>query len=90
MAYRRWAEATAWMIRVQRVPSFQGRVSVTVSAGKPERRRDGDNLLKPILDALVENRVIVDDSNVYVRELVMRWDEAAIEAGHVLVTVRAI
>lgn len=50
----------------QEVPkSRTGRYCVTIHAHPPDKRkRDLDNLLKPVLDALTEYGAIVDDSLV--------------------------
>lgn len=48
-----------------RPPCYTGRVAVEIQAHPPDRRRrDLDNLLKPVLDVLTNARVIVDDSDI--------------------------
>ncbi len=50
------------------------RVSVTVRLVAPDKReRDAGNCDKSVMDALVKNRVITDDSNKYVRDLKYAW-----------------
>src|SRR5258706_9307466 len=65
-SYREWREAAGWDLRCQRPRSVPGVVAVTILAGLPEqrRKRDADNLIKPLLDLITEHRIIDDDSNV--------------------------
>lgn len=87
-AYRRWSDATGWLIRSGRIRQISGPVRVEIRAGRPSRRRDLDNLAKPCLDALVEFGVIPDDSDRVVREIILAWD-AAVEPENVILSVRA-
>jgi crossover junction endodeoxyribonuclease RusA len=88
-AYRIAADAT---IRHQRTvqgcdgaPPLLGRISVAIVAHPPDRRRrDLDNLLKPLGDCLTHGGVIVDDSLID-RLLIERGEP--IEDGLVLVSV---
>ena len=51
------------MIMAQGSPKAAGPVVVEVFLAKPDnRKRDGDNLLKCLLDTLVKSRVIADDN----------------------------
>ena len=51
-----------------------GKVGVTVRLVAPdERARDAGNCDKSVMDALVKNGVITDDSNRYVRDLKFAW-----------------
>lgn len=66
-----WAE---W-IRAGR-PRFSYAVTVTIIGSPPDKRkRDLDNIIKPLLDALVACGCLPDDSLAVVREL-------RISAGH--------
>lgn len=87
--YRRWSDAAGWLIRVARLRAFSGPVSISIRAGRPSRRRDLDNLAKPVLDALVAYGVIVDDSDQIVREIALAWDNT-IETEKIVLTVRAV
>ena len=54
-------------------PPVEGPVEVTIQAHPPDkRRRDLDNIIKPVLDAL-EGLILVDDSQVVA--LACRWDK---------------
>ena len=51
----------------QNVPTglYQNRIGITIGACPPDnRKRDLDNLLKSVLDALTHTRVIRDDSDI--------------------------
>jgi crossover junction endodeoxyribonuclease RusA len=58
-------EVTGWLVRKARIPQH-GRVEVWVTYFPPDRRRrDADNIvatLKPVCDALVDLRVVPDDT----------------------------
>lgn len=62
---RAYREAAAFAV-IQgdgNVPTLTARLAVSIVACPPDRRkRDLDNLLKPLLDALTHNAVIADDS----------------------------
>jgi len=63
---RKYKKDCYWIMTGQKVPRFEsGRFSVTIRAFPPDRRRrDLDNLLKPVLDTLTEYSAITDDSDV--------------------------
>jgi crossover junction endodeoxyribonuclease RusA len=73
-AARTWLDEAVLLLRASRV-RFEGPVKVSLYLSPPDRRkRDGDNLEKAIMDALVKAGVIRDDSLWHVpkscRELV--------------------
>jgi crossover junction endodeoxyribonuclease RusA len=69
----------------QRPKRIAGPVSVTIVAGRPDRRRrDIDNLGKAVLDLLVAHQVIADDSLVV--SLASSWD-TTITPGRVTVSI---
>jgi crossover junction endodeoxyribonuclease RusA len=85
--YDAWCKAAGWELNIQRPARIAGPVTVTIAAGRPDRRRrDVDNLGKALLDLLTVHRVIEDDSRVV--SLSSRWD-AAIAPGRIVVTVSA-
>lgn len=63
-AYKK--EALGWLLE-QNVPKgSEGAYSVMIYVRPPDkRRRDIDNLLKPLLDSLVDYGVIPDDSMIF-------------------------
>ncbi|WP_423415544.1 RusA family crossover junction endodeoxyribonuclease [Hyphomicrobium sp. B1] len=87
-AYRKWSDVAGWTIRVERPRKFLGPVSIEIRAGIPRRRRDLDNLAKPVIDALVSFDVIVDDSDQIVRAVTLAWD-SNVEPEKILLVVRA-
>lgn len=82
-AYKAWCRAVDQYLQLtgrrticgsDKGPRLTGRVDVRIWVRRPdERRRDIDNLIKPILDACVRNRVIGDDSDVDC--VMIRWEE---------------
>jgi crossover junction endodeoxyribonuclease RusA len=72
--YQAWRKSAGWELTLQRPPCLTGWVSVSISAGAPDRRkRDIDNVGKATLDLLTAHQVIEDDSKVL--ELSGRWDD---------------
>jgi crossover junction endodeoxyribonuclease RusA len=65
---RAWLDGAVLLLRASGV-RFDGQVVVRMYLSPPDRRkRDGDNLEKAIMDALVKAGVIVDDSIEYVKK----------------------
>ena len=63
-----WLDEAILLLRAKRV-RFEGAVAIHMRFSPPDRRkRDGDNLEKAIMDALVKAGVIKDDSLVYVKK----------------------
>lgn len=59
-------------------PRHSGPCRVSIALYPPDnRRRDCDNTLKPILDALVSNGVIESDDYRIVRGITVNWANAA-------------
>lgn len=86
-AYREWLEEAGWMMKSQPVKPFDCPVEIQAIVCAPDkRRRDLDNLWKPILDLLTAHKVIADDSFDCVRALYISWVE---DGKPCTVTVRA-
>ena len=61
--YADWLDESGWRIAAQRPGRIVGPFATEITVTRPDnRRRDLDNMLKPILDCLVKHRVIPDDS----------------------------
>jgi crossover junction endodeoxyribonuclease RusA len=62
--YDLWRKEAAWRISIERrAKKVTGPYGLTVLVGRPDnRRRDIDNLIKPISDALKHGGAIEDDS----------------------------
>jgi len=84
--YRAWRTEAEAAIREQRIPPIEGRYDLTIWATAPDRRRrDLDNLIKPVSDALVRAQVVQDDS--LMRALSIRWTEKIQPGGRVVLNV---
>lgn len=61
--YAGWLDESGWRIAAQRPGRIVGPFATEITVTRPDnRRRDLDNMLKPVLDCLVRHRVIPDDS----------------------------
>lgn len=62
--YKRWQQQAGWVLQAARPGALQGAVMVHYLVPDPRdrRRRDIDNLAKPLTDLLVKHGVIEDDS----------------------------
>jgi crossover junction endodeoxyribonuclease RusA len=68
---------------------FVGRLSITIELIPPDKRkRDVDNYLKSLLDALTHAKVWHDDSQIY--ELIVRKKEPSVTEHCVFVTVSTL
>ena len=63
-AYEGWLAEALAEISMQQVPYVSGEVRISASVPRPNGRRDLDNTIKAILDALVKGYVIEDDNRV--------------------------
>jgi crossover junction endodeoxyribonuclease RusA len=71
--YSAWRNEAVWSIKSQaRGRSIDGGYIIDVAFQRPDkRRRDLDNLLKALSDALVDAGVLADDSGA--QEIHLRW-----------------
>jgi Holliday junction resolvase RusA-like endonuclease len=82
--YRAWRDEAGYRIKSQKPPCIAGSVNVRIDLVAPDaRRRDCDNYVKGVLDAIVKAGVITDDSAI--RRLSIGWEEAG-EPCTVIVT----
>ena len=64
-AGRAYRDTVGWKCRQERISGLRGRLAVSIKASPPDRRkRDLDNLLKAILDALQHGGAYEDDSQI--------------------------
>ena len=81
--YKSWRREAIIRIKTARLPSLAGKVAVRIRLTPPSAaRRDVDNYAKACLDALVEARVLGDDSQV--QKLLSVWDHEASTPGAVI------
>lgn len=72
--YKAWRDEAGYMLKAQRPKPVPGRVTVEIALVAPDRRvRDGDNLVKSVLDLLVKHGVIEEDNNRFVRKGSFEW-----------------
>jgi crossover junction endodeoxyribonuclease RusA len=85
---RQYRQAIASLAKVNALPMWAGRVKILIKAAPPDRRRrDLDNILKALLDALVYAGVLADDE--LIDDLrVLR--QPPIPGGCVLMTIEEI
>ena len=70
--YQAWLTDAAWTARSQRQGAIVGPYALSLQAKRPDkRRRDLDNLIKPVSDALTQAGVIADDC--WAEMISMRW-----------------
>jgi Holliday junction resolvase RusA-like endonuclease len=71
-----WIEEAG--IAMRGIAKIDGPVSIDIICGEigARRNRDLDNVIKPIIDLIVQHRVIVDDSARIVRTISARWEPA--------------
>ena len=85
--YTRWLGA-ACKLRMWRNGLIEDPVAVEIRACPPDRRRrDLDNIVKPVLDALTRAGVWSDDHLVH--RLSVLWDRENVENG-VLISITAL
>lgn len=86
---RAWKELAGVEIMSQRPVKHKGPVSIYLEYTPPDkRRRDPDNHLKIVMDALVTSGVIEDDSAVIVKERREFWNDPDKAAAGVKATVK--
>lgn len=86
--YKQWRRDAVIIIRSQRLKQFAEPVVIKLELTPGDRRaRDADNYCKPVLDALVEAGLLIDDSNRYVRAVIPYWMNPHAKSG-VTVSIR--
>ena len=75
--YRVWQAHAATELLLQNPTKHEGPVSVSIVVGMPDkRRRDLDNIAKPINDLLVHHQVIQRDDMEFVKKLTQEVDDS--------------
>lgn len=85
--YRKWLMLAGWDLRSQKPKPVPGPYRLTMIAIRPDqRRRDIDNLLKPVSDLLRDCGVIEDDS--LAQSVMAGWSlESPVRDGQIIVAV---
>lgn len=82
--YQTWFQAAGIEINRQRPGKVSGAFSVLLQLGRPDRRkRDLDNLMKPVLDLLQHYGVIDDDG--LAQHVSIHWSDT-IKGAHVVLS----
>ena len=76
--YRRWQNAMGWELKAQGMHKLKGAYTVMVLAAPPQgkAKRDLDNMLKAILDLLVDVQIVEADEYPYCMGISIQWSEA--------------
>lgn len=78
--YRVWKKLVAQELMLQKAPRIAGPVQIEIILRAPDKRkRDADNSLKSVADALVAYGVIEADDNSIVRRITVTWNN---DPGH--------
>lgn len=77
-SYEDWHKVA--MVRMSGLYQFDNPVYIHVLyRRKSKRKRDMDNMLSSILDALVDAGILVDDSMDHVMDIRMTWETATVD-----------
>lgn len=72
--YKRWRAMAYLSIKAARLVPVAGPAEVCITLhAKDRRRRDADNLIKPVVDSLVATGVLADDDSRHVRTVSATW-----------------
>jgi Holliday junction resolvase RusA-like endonuclease len=74
--YREWRNTARADILRQRPRLAVGPVEVTITLQERPGRHDADNLIKAVLDCLVEHGLIAGDHSAILRRVTAQWGEA--------------
>ena len=86
LAYRRLVSLAAHEQGMHGL-ELEGPLELAIAAAPPNRRRrDADNFLKPLLDAITRARVWLDDSNQVIARTEIEWCDPE-PGGRVLLTI---
>lgn len=89
LAYRQWLDLAVTMARLARLKPVRGPYKLSMVATRPDnRRRDLDNLIKPVSDALVAAGMVEGDH--LAQSLEVSWSSREpVKGGDLVVWVEA-
>ena len=79
--YKLWRDEASFMLMQQPTIKFEGRADIIISLSKGRSNSDCDNYIKAVLDCLVTNGILEDDSKPFVRSVTSRWDDENVQNG---------
>ena len=83
--YEAWIKEAGYKLNLQRPKPVEGPVKVVIRAVRPDKKkRDVDNLTKPILDLLVRHKILADDH--LVQSVTSEWTSDNLSGVSVYVT----
>lgn len=86
-AYNCWLQEALLILRAQRAPKHTGSFRATIVLTRPDRRRrDIDNTVKALMDALKKGGVIEDDHLAQSVTVAWAWEEIT-PGGAVSITI---
>ena len=80
--YKAWRKEAVIRILAAKLPRFTAPVVIKLQlTPKDSRTRDADNYNKPVIDALVEARVLQGDDSRHVKAVVAWWENPSASSG---------
>lgn len=87
--YVEWRKVAHTYIQLSKMPRFDRPVVVTIILTPPDNRNsDADNRVKPVMDALKNAHILPDDSNRWVYEIRVRWENPDDDEPRAAVEIR--
>jgi len=81
-AYKAWRKEAGILLMASRIKRFEVPVVIRLQlTPKDSRARDADNYNKPVIDALVEARILLGDDSRYVKAVTAYWENPSASHG---------
>lgn len=85
--YRAWQNEAVFLIRQAMRPIEQYPVGISIILNTRNMRRDADNAVKPIVDALVKAGILADDNLAHLTNIQVRLSRMTIGEESVMVHI---